>query len=169
MGKKVLVAYASKLGATAEIAKRIRDLLTNAGLEVDLFPAQQVKDLSAYDGIVLGSAIYYGRWRKEAVRFLKTKEDQLRNKKVWFFSSGPLDKGDPVELLDGWTFPPLQQALKERIRPQGLAIFHGVLDRSKLNPFERFVMDKMGAPEGDFRDWGLVEDWTKAIAQAFAG
>ena len=74
MNKKVLVAYASKYGATGEIAEKIGEILNQAGLQTDVFPVKQVKDLALYGVVILGSAVYYGRWRKGAVKFLKKNE-----------------------------------------------------------------------------------------------
>ena len=68
---------------------------------------KDVRDLSEYDAVVLGSAVYIGGWRKEAVKFLKDNEGALAERTVWVFSSGPAGEGDPVDLLDGWRFPRL--------------------------------------------------------------
>jgi len=77
---KVLVVYATKMGATAEIARKICEVLVQGGHDVDLVPAGEVENLVAYQAVVLGSAIYYGRWRKEAVKFLLEQEADLQNK-----------------------------------------------------------------------------------------
>lgn len=165
MEHKVLIAYASKRGSTKEIAEQIGEIFHRAGVTVDATPANQVRDLADYDVVVLGSAVYYGRWRKEAVNFLKENEKTLSEKKVWFFSSGPLGEGDPVDLLDGWKFPPLQQAIADRIQPRGIAAFHGVLEEEKLNFFERSILNKLESPVGDFRDWDAITNWAEAILE----
>ncbi|MEA3375393.1 MAG: flavodoxin domain-containing protein, partial [Chloroflexota bacterium] len=67
MAHQVLVAYATKHGATAEIAKKVGQVLREAGLPTDVLPAGDVGDLTSYSAVVLGSAIYIGRWRKDAV------------------------------------------------------------------------------------------------------
>ena len=121
--EKVLVAFASKYGATAEIADRIGEVLRQANLPVEVHPADQVSDLAPYGAVVLGSAVYIGRWRKQAVKFLETHEAGLAQKPVWFFSSGPTGEGDPVELTQGWRFPAGQQAIADRIQPRDVAIF----------------------------------------------
>ena len=66
MEDKVLVAYATKYGATAEIAEKIGQVLRETGMAVDVEPADRVGDLSSYRAVVLGSGVYVGRWRKEA-------------------------------------------------------------------------------------------------------
>jgi menaquinone-dependent protoporphyrinogen oxidase len=66
----VLVAAASKHGATDEIAERIGANLADRGLTVEVKKLQDVDDLKRDEAVVLGSAIFYGRWMKEAIRFV---------------------------------------------------------------------------------------------------
>ena len=66
MGTRVLVAYGTKHGATAEIAEKIGQVLTDASLPTDVLRADRVSDLTSYQAIVLGSGVYVGQWRKEA-------------------------------------------------------------------------------------------------------
>ena len=70
MNDKVLVTFATKYGATADIAEKIGDVLRQTGLEVDWVDAGQASEVKSYDAVVLGSAVYAGSWRKEAVAFL---------------------------------------------------------------------------------------------------
>jgi menaquinone-dependent protoporphyrinogen oxidase len=163
MTRKILIAYASKQGATAEIADKIGEVIRGTGFMVDVFPADQVLDPEVYDAIVIGSAVYYGRWQKAAVNFLKRNEKSLSGLPVWFFSSGPVGEGDPVELLDGWQFPALQQEIADRIQPREIKVFHGVLRTEKLNFLEKSIMNKMESPEGDFRDWEMITAWAESI------
>jgi menaquinone-dependent protoporphyrinogen oxidase len=164
MDKKVLVTYASKYGATTEIAEKIGEVLRLEGLHTVVLPVKQVRDLAAYKAVILGSAVYYGRWRKDAAKFLKKKEKDLTERAVWFFSSGPAGEGDPVELLDGWGFPPLQQAIANRIQPRDTTVFHGALFEGNLNFFEKSVLTNLKAPVGDFRDWDAITAWATSIA-----
>ena len=137
MDNQVLVTYATKYGATAEIAERIAQVLRQAGLRTDVLPTDRVSDLAAYEAVVLGSAVYIGRWRKEAVTFLKANEKVLAGQLVWMFSSGPTGEGDPVELTEGWRFPGKLQPIADRIQPRDIAVFHGAVDVKKLNPIEK--------------------------------
>jgi menaquinone-dependent protoporphyrinogen oxidase len=164
MSKNVMVAYESKYGATKEIAERIAGDIKSSELKVTLKEASNVKDLGEVSAVVLGSAVYYGRWRKGAVKFLKKFEQQLSNLPVWFFSSGPIGDGDPVELLDGWKFPPLQQEIADRIEPRGVVVFHGKLDEVKLNIIEKKIMETMETPAGDFRNWEMISQWANSVA-----
>ena len=56
MTDRVLVAYGTKYGATAEIAEVIATTLRTAGFEVDALPARDVRSLEGYQAVVLGSA-----------------------------------------------------------------------------------------------------------------
>jgi len=71
MESKVLVVYATKYGATAEIANEIGQVLCDKGLRADVLPADQAGDPAPYQAVVLGSAVYAGQWRKEAAAFLE--------------------------------------------------------------------------------------------------
>lgn len=164
MDKQVLVTYATKYGATAEIAEKIGQVLHQAGLHTDVLPADGVSDLVAYKAVILGSAVYIGRWRKEAVKFLKANEKVLAERLVWLFSSGPTGEGDAVELLQGWRFPGKLQPIVDRIGPRDIAVFHGAVDVNKLNLIEKWMLKNVKAPTGDFRDWEAITSWATAIA-----
>ena len=164
MDIQVLVAYATKYGATAEIAEKIGQVLRQAGLRADVLPADRVSDLTPYKAVVLGSAVYIGKWRKEAVKFLKANETVLAGKSVWLFSSGPTGQGDPVELTQGWRFPGKLQPVADRIGPHDIAVFHGTVDVNKLSFIEKWMLKNVKAPIGDFRDWEAITSWATAIA-----
>jgi menaquinone-dependent protoporphyrinogen oxidase len=166
---KVLVTYGSKYGATAEIAERVGQVLQQAGLSVDVLPADRAGDPASYQAVVLGSALYIGRWRKEAVKFLKANEAALSQRPVWLFSSGPTGEGTVEELMEGWRFPPGLQAVVDRIKLRDQAVFHGAMDADKLSAIERWAIKNIKAPMGDFRDWEAITSWATTIADALKG
>lgn len=168
MNNRILVAYASKRGATAEIAARIAATIEARNLRVDLCEVDDVTSVDAYSTVVLGSAVYIGRWQKEAVHFLEKNADALAAKEVWIFSSGPTGEGDPVEQMDGWTLPEKLKPVVEEIDPREVTIFHGKLDPDVLNVMERWVIKNIKAPVGDFRDWEAIEAWAVRIAESQA-
>jgi hypothetical protein len=61
----VLVAYASKHGATHEIAERIAQTLTGAGQQAQVRSVSAAGDLAGYDAFVISIAVYMGHWQKE--------------------------------------------------------------------------------------------------------
>lgn len=166
MDTRVLVGYATKYGATAEIADKIGEVIFQAGMQTDVLPTDRVSNLTPYKAIVLGSAVYVGQWRKEAAAFLEANEKTLAKLPVWFFSSGPTGTGDPVQLMQGWRFPEAQQPIADRIQPRDIAFFHGVLDLTKLSLAEKLLIKGIKAPVGDFRDWDAITAWAIGIAEA---
>jgi menaquinone-dependent protoporphyrinogen oxidase len=166
MDTRVLVVYATKYGATAGIAEKIGEVILQAGLQTDVLPTDSVNDLAPYKAIVLGSAVYVGQWRKEAVAFLENNEKTMAKLPVWFFSSGPTGEGDPVQLMQGWRFPEALQPIADRVQPRDTAFFHGSLDMTKLSLAEKLLIKGIKAPVGDFRDWDAIASWATAIANA---
>lgn len=164
MNKPVLIAYATKYGATAEIAEKIGEVLRQAGLPADVQAVDRVSGLSSYRAVVLGSAVYIGQWRREAARFLQTHEAALAQQPVWLFSSGPTGQGEAAELLQGWKLPAKLQPVADRITPRDITVFHGAIDVKKLNPLEKWMLKNVKAPAGDFRDWDAITAWATAIA-----
>lgn len=159
----ILITYDSKYGATKEIAEKISKVLSESGLQNDLLPIEEVENLSKYETIILGSAVYIGQWQKKAAKFLKENEKALADKNVWLFSTGPTGEGDPVELMKGWKFPEGLQGVADKIKPVDITVFHGALDESKLNTLEKMTIKMVKAPLGDYRDWKMVEAWANKI------
>lgn len=164
---RVLVAYATKHYSTAEIALAIAEELRKfPQLRVDLELVEDVRNIAPYEVVVLGSAVYMGQWRDEAAYFLKKHEQELAQRSVWLFSSGPTGDGDPKTLLKGWVFPEALQPYADCIKPRDIALFHGRLEGDWLNLFEKAAIKFVGAQTGDSRDWNLIRNWAKGIAQA---
>ncbi len=168
MDAKILVTYASKYGATKEIAEKIGVVLRQAGLQADVLPAVGgLPDPGAYQAVILGSAVYIGKWQKEAVAFLQANEKALAARPVWLFSSGPSGEGDPVELVEGWRLPAELKPVADRIRPRDITVFHGNIDLAKISFMEKFaVKNIVKKPFGDYRDWNMIAAWAAGIAEA---
>ncbi|MBI1279641.1 MAG: flavodoxin [Anaerolineaceae bacterium] len=163
MTYRILVAYASKHGATAEIARKIGDILGQAGLKVNVLPADKVIDLTPFDAVVLGSAVYAGSWCQEAIKFLEDYKTLLTKLPVWLFSSGPMGEGDPVSLVNGWHFPSAQRPIADRIHARDIALFHGAIDLEKLNFAEKQIVKEFKPLLGDYRDWDAITKWAVSI------
>ena len=165
MDTNILVTYASKYGATKEIAEKIGEELSQAGLQADVLPVQGIHDLTPYRAVILGCAVYIGKWLKEAGEFLKSNEKSLAERSLWLFSSGPTGEGDAVDLLEGWQLPSDQQSIIDRIQPRDTAVFHGYINPDKLNAIEKWsIKSLVKKPFGDFRDWDAITCWAASIA-----
>lgn len=168
---KVLVAYASKYGATEGIARRIGETLTGHGLEVDVVRCKDLEAASGYDAYVVGSATYAFNWRKSARQFVERNADVLAAKPTWLFSSGPLgtetvDK-EGNDVLEG-AKPKQFEEYEQLIHPRGMQVFRGAYDHDKIRGADRMIVwmpairDLM--PEGDFREWDAIDAWASSIA-----
>lgn len=158
---KVLVTAASRHGSTDEMADSIGATLTGAGLEVIRMAPDEVQNLVDYDAVVLGSAIYMGRWLEQSKSFVERFRGELAQLPLWLFSSGPL--GDPPK-PEGT--PPDVLAVIDRMRPREHRVFSGEIDRSELGFAEKVVTKAVGAPAGDFRRWAEIEAWATSIAES---
>ena len=107
---------------------------------------------------------YMFRWRPDAVSFLQKKQGLLAEKPTWLFYSGPLGKGEALELVKGQRCPKSLQPAIDHIQPRDMAVFHGFIDMKKLNFFERFAFKKSPTMQGDFRDWNAIISWANSIA-----
>jgi menaquinone-dependent protoporphyrinogen oxidase len=168
---KVLVAYASKYGATEGIARRIGESLRKRGLETDVTRCGDLRDPSGYDAYVIGSATYAFNWRKEARKLVERNAGVLAARPTWLFSSGPLgtetvDK-DGNDVLEG-AAPKQFAEYAELIHPRGTQVFRGAYDHDKIRGGDRIVAWMPAIrdilPEGDFRDWDAIDAWADSIA-----
>lgn len=160
---KILVTAASKHGATAEIADWIADTLRADGIEVDRPDPDAVTEIGSYDAVVIGSAIYAGRWLEPARHLTERHHAALKTMPLWLFSSGPI--GDPFtpseEPRDGRRLRAELGAREHRVLP-------GRLNDEELGWVERTITGMLKAPDGDFRDPDAVRAWARDIAAALA-
>jgi len=101
----VLVAYGTTGGGTGEIAEWVAEQQRAAGLTVRVMPAAEVTDVSDYDALVLGSALYGYGWHLDVRRFVHRFAGRFADRPVWLFSSGPLDGS-----ADAGPLPPVPHA-----------------------------------------------------------
>ena len=165
MSVNVLVAYATKYGSTAGIAAKIGNVLNDRGMRVDVCPMSDVEDLSAYDAFVLGSAVYIGRIRKDARRFLKTNVSTLSSRPTWLFSSGPTDEDEEFDVrMSGWYAPASVRELVATIKPREKRVLSGAIDPTRTSGLDKWMLDRVGAKQVDARDWNEIAEWADEIA-----
>jgi menaquinone-dependent protoporphyrinogen oxidase len=167
--EKVLVAYASRFGATKGIAERIGEVLAEAGIPADVRTADEVDGVDGYRAFVVGSTVEGGHWLKGASAFLERYTATLGSHPLWLFSSGPLGdrsvgapQPDPKEVA----------AARRDLRPRDCRVFAGAFDRatsdfSDMGLVERTVV-RRSLPDGDWRDWRAIEAWAAGIARELA-
>ena len=155
---RILVAYASRHGATRGVAERIARRLEEGGLRVSLKQVDAVDDVATFDAAIIGSSVYFGAWSKNAAAFVHRNQHALSRIPVWLFSSGP---------LDAMQLPPPKEVAEfnASIKPRAHRVFAGSLDSSKLGVGEKLMTKALRAPEGDYRDWNAIDAWADDIAQ----
>lgn len=161
----VLVAVASKHGATAEIAERIGSDLADRGLSVEVqkLPVAD-DDVARYEAFVIGSAIYLGQWMKDATRFIEVHRDELSEHPTWLFASGSIVGDPPVADDPNAMRPSLAEKLVASTHAHGHKLFAGKLDTGTLGFTEKLPVKMAGGREGDWRDWDAVDTWAASIA-----
>lgn len=159
-GPRVLVAAGSKHGSTAEIAARIALSIEAEGCSVVAAPPGEVDDLGGLDAVVVGSAVYAGRWTPDAMNLVRRIGAMEHRPPTWLFSSGPVGdppkpEEDPIDVAEATS---LTNARHHRV-------FAGRIDRSRLSFGEKAIVRAMRIPDGDFRDWEAIDAWGRALAR----
>lgn len=193
--KRILVAYATMSGSTAEVAQSVGEEIAGEGVEVDVLPLEKVTDLTAYNAVVLGAPMIMG-WHQSAINFLKKHRKALENKPLAIFamalsltSTGEMDtKGVPVCLDQILAKPPrnpqhpnFRESFTSITRyaspilhaagatkPVSVAFFGGRLDFTRLRPLPMlFAMLVIQAQPGDRRNWQAIRTWAGSLPGIF--
>ena len=164
MENKILIAYASKTGSTAEVADRIGETLSQSGLTVEVHPVNKVKDLSPYSAVVLGSAIRAGSLLSEMTKFMEANQAALRKRPTAVFiccMTLETDTPENREAVDAYLEP-----VRALIQPAATATFAGAMDYKKLSFAMRMIVKALKSPEGDFRNWPEITAWAGNLPEA---
>ncbi len=165
---KVLVAYDSQFDSTKEVARFIGKHISINDQLIEVKKINEVNDLSIYKHIIIGSAIQYDKWMKEAKKFIIKNETELSTKSVSFFLvclvlSKKTDKAK--NKVNAYASEIKNLAPKVKINSFGK--FAGVLDYSKMSFGQRIIAKGIfaiiGVKEGDYRDWNSIKKWSMKI------
>jgi menaquinone-dependent protoporphyrinogen oxidase len=157
MPATTLIAYATKHDSTHQVAELVAGVLRDDGLEVDVRPASEVTDVEPYDVVVIGGALYMGRWHRDARQLLSRQRAVLARRPVFVYGMGPLEM---VEEQIAGSREQLEHALSKvpEVKPIAVEIFGGVVKPEELHsPFNRM-------PAGDARDLEAIRAWARDVA-----
>ena len=162
---KMLVAYATWAGSTAEVAERVAEVLNRNGLSAGAMRAREVKDVAAYDAVVLGTPVRAGRPHPDALRFAARNAAELNSKPFAAFvvclaMSSPDEQGRAQ--AENYLEP-----VRQKARPVCEGRFAGAYDPQKLNVITRQIMKMIKAQPGDFRKWDEIEAWAAGLVPLF--
>ncbi len=189
---KVLVAYATMSGSTAEVAQVVGEEFSGVGCEVEVLPLEQVKSLNGYAMVVIGAPMIMG-WHRSATAFLKRYRKELTNTPLALFALAmsltsakettvndvpvcldpiltkpPLNPQRPsfrenYASVSNYAVPMLKAAGKNH--PVSIAFFGGKLDIYRLPLWAKlFVTIIVQAPAGDRRNWKAIRSWACSLA-----
>jgi menaquinone-dependent protoporphyrinogen oxidase len=158
MTPNVLIVYASSHGQTRYVAEVIATEIRGGGGEVVLCDAgaRTPPAPDAFDAIVLGSRVHFGRIAPSIGRYVASQRAALAHRPVGFFAVSMRAASDPDgarRLVDGF-------AGALGLRPRWIASFAGALRyRSYAWPL-RFVMKRISASAGHATDTARDHDYT---------
>jgi menaquinone-dependent protoporphyrinogen oxidase len=192
--KRILVTYATMAGSTAEVAQTVAEEIAKSGLQVNVMPLGEVKELQAYDGLVVGGPMIMG-WHRGALRFLKKNRKAFDRIPLAVFvtamsvtQSDDLDlDGVPVYVDEKLPKPPQKAgrlSFRERYallanylrpivkatrpaKPASIGVFGGRLEYGRLKWWAvLFAMLVIQAPAGDRRNWDAIREWAADLPVA---
>jgi len=165
MNGRILVAYASRHGATAGVAEAIGKTLAEGGAAVDVRPMKEVKDLASYRAVVAGSAIHGGKWLPEAMEFVQANQGTLsRMPAAIFLVCGMLASTTTPyrSQVADWLQP-----VRARVNPVAEGLFAGAILYKNYKFLEGLGMRVFAATikvqEGDYRDWEAIRAWAGGL------
>ena len=161
MDGKILIAYGTAAGSTAEVAQAIGEEIEKAGTQVDVRPVEEVKSLEGYDAIILGSAVRAFHLLGNTRKFLRKHRRAMQNIPVAFFlvcmtMKEPTDEN----IVTAKKFAEPMLAVKD---PVDLGLFAGCMDPDKVTGFFGKVMQNQ--PKEDCRDWDQIRAWGRDMHQ----
>ena len=154
----ILVVYATKNGSAKSVAEAIATELHGSGATVDICPARAAREpVTGRDLVIVGGAIYSGRWHRDAHRFLRRHREDLAGVPVAVFGMGPRE-----DRPESWqrAREQLDHALAKRpwLTPAAVAVFGGVDPPGRGNRHAR----------RDLRDWVAIRGWARQVADSIA-
>ena len=165
---RILVAYGTRHGSTAEIAAHIATRFTAAGFDTDTLEANLGIDLTKYDALIVGSPIYASIWLPEPTLLLAANHQRISAIPVALFSVGMIEVKHPGKLReehDSWIDKAFTQ---ENIALNIIAstTFNGAYHRRNFPLWMRIVDSILRiTPQGDYREWDKIEYWADATAR----
>jgi menaquinone-dependent protoporphyrinogen oxidase len=170
MAKKILVAYATRVGSTIEVAEAIANVFREWGMDAEVRSTHERLDVDHYAAVVLGSAVRAGHLLPEAVDFLEDNRAYLKKIPVAYFVVCNTMTEDTEENRATVLhyFDPVLQAVPE-LHPISIGLFAGKIDVHQIGIFPRLLVAVKHLQVGDYRNWDAIRNWACAVAPYLLG
>jgi len=172
---KILIIYSTTDGQTRKICQRLQRVIEQQAHQVTVVSIADEAhiDVAAFDKIVIGASIRYGKHSPQIVAFIEKNRLLLESRPNAFFSVNVVarkaEKSQPEQN------PYLQKFLK-RIswKPGKLAVFAGKIDYPSYRVIDRFMIRLiMWMTKGptdpqaivEFTNWDDVESFGRVISE----
>ncbi len=160
VNNRILVAYASYAGSTAEVAAEIGKVLAQRGFSVDVRPVKEEPSVDGYAAIMVGSAVQYGKWLPEAVDFVETNAAALNRVPVALFCVHITNVGSDEKIRRA------RLAYLDEVRPlvphATEVFFPGKFDRRGAALLLPGLVARF-TPSFDLRDWTRIRSWAQMV------
>ena len=166
MNDKILVTYASQGSSTAGIAEAIGQTLSANGTVVDVRPINEVTDLKTYTAVVIGSAVHSGKWMPEAMDFVESNQNILRQIPTAVFQVCMMlatSSEQYKRMVPDWLAP-----LRAQIQPAAEGSFAGALWPDRYTKLSeklglRIFLAAIHLKAGDYRNWDAIRRWAENL------
>ena len=166
---RILTAYASAHGSTAEVGRFIAEVLQARGIEAIATAAGLAWPVEGYDAYILGSAVHNGLWLPEMATFIRQSRGLLSDKPVylWLTCMRAIEPDGYAYVTNNY----LPNLLSRTLSFRKIGIFPGKIDMTTINRDEAWTLafryDGSRDPftlGGDHRDWNAICAWAEQIA-----
>lgn len=171
---RVLVVYSSVDGQTLKICERLKRILEERASAVTLLAVDAAAgvDLSAFDTVVVGASIRYGKHRKSVYDFVASHLAMLEARPSAFFSVNIVARKSEKSRPEN--NPYLLKFLRQIAwRPRAVAVFAGRLDYPRYGFIDRqmirLIMKMTGGPTDpstviEYTDWTAVDAFARRVS-----